>query len=115
VNQCLQDVEIGFVEEIPKMILKFEKQTMVYVYKTNDKAWLEYNPYQLTPTEHQSLIRDLGFDPKTISRQTIQASSNEECISINIENEQEFLIRNINQVIMPIDSVQNYLYYQTFL
>lgn len=45
VNQCLQDVEIGHVEEIPKMILRFERQTIVYVYKNNEKAWLEYNPH----------------------------------------------------------------------
>lgn len=67
VKQCLEDLEIGndqmgYAEEIPKMILKFENQTMVYVYKTHEKAWLEYNPYQLSPTQHRNLLKKLGFE-----------------------------------------------------
>lgn len=97
--------------EIPKLVLKINLNTMVYVYKNNEKAWLEFNPHQLSSSQQKKIFKQLGLDPKRISQQNLQIINSEDCMSIYIENEEDFLINNIHNVIMPIKTIQNYYYF----
>ena len=95
VKECLIDIESEGVEEMPKLILKYPNEALVYVYKNKfGRSWLEYTPTVDTKEEDNLLLKRLGYRLHKPVEYASEQSANS-CISINITDEEEFLIQNM--------------------
>ena len=57
INECLLDIESSGVDEVPKLILKYPNEAMVYVYKNKyGRSWLEYTPSIETKDQDNALL-----------------------------------------------------------
>lgn len=114
VEDCIENLETINEEEIPKLILKFPLGATVFVYKNQfGRSWLEYTPNLNKRDEDTELLKLLGYKMEQPIEYNSDASNSN--ISINIIDEEEFLVRNLKYIVQPTEKFMSYLLHQKVL
>ena len=98
-DDCLMDIESQKTAiDVPKLILKYQNNVLVFVYKNSyGRSWLEYTPNIHSKEQDMDLLNRFGVQLESPLDYNRDGSFSH--ISVNIQDEEDFLAENMDYII----------------
>jgi len=111
IGEIIYDIENDSTEIKPRLVLNYPDGTLAYVYKdTHGKSWLEFAPDVISGT-HPRLSKYI----ENILDFSLEDNEDISCVEVDIKNEEEFLVKNIDFILDPPDTIKMYLWHSKLL